>query len=241
VHSTSPPWWVTWISQDGLKTSTRPRLAACQPPQVHCPGIFHRFPLSRATGNPKPLALSPRPLRGEHSPPRDREEEGPPVSVRYLSPCSSAQPQRFQAVWGAGWPLAVQFSRRSWPLTKRCGLASTFTHGTSARGWRRAQHPGAIRLPPTGQGIAWARVPRRAEPTLDEEPQGGGGRAVGAACHALVQPPVPRLHAADLQRAVLQQPGPAVPRPRRLPVPAPRQVVGHVAENRAGHDHVLAR
>lgn len=80
-----------------------------------------------------------------------------------------------------------------------------------------------------------------AKPTLDEEPQGGGGRAMGALCHTLVQAPVPWLHVDDLQGAVLQQPGPALPWLCHLPIPAPGQVVGHIPKDHAGHDHILAR
>lgn len=162
-------------------------------------------------------------------------------SPGYLSSCCRAQPQRFQVLWGWGWPLAVQFSRSSWPLLKRWGLGSTFTQGASAgfgaglSPWVPFTRP--AKYPP-------GRVPQRSkdeEPTLDEEPQGGGGSAMGALCHTLVQAPVPWLHGADLQRMVLQQPGPAIPWLCCPPIPAPGQVVGHIPQNHAGHDHVLAR
>lgn len=108
-------------------------------------------PSFQSYGSPKPHSLNLYiPTRGAPSL-RDRQDGGSCVPMGYLSSCCSAQPQRFQLVWGSGWPPAVQFSLSSWPLLKRWGLGSTFTHGTSARGWSRAQPMGAIHHPRTGQ------------------------------------------------------------------------------------------
>lgn len=106
-------------------------------------------PSFQSYGCPKPPSLTSYiPARGAPS-----LGEGSWLPRGYLSSCCSGQPQCLQVVWGWGWPPAVQFSRSSWPLLKRWGLGSTFTQGASAQGWGRAQPPGAIHHPPTGQGL----------------------------------------------------------------------------------------
>lgn len=154
-----------WLKNKCMKLG----LAVSQPSQHVGWGSFSAFSF-QSCGQPQaPLPQPKHPCKGTLIPSRTGMTRHP-GPMGHLSSCSRAHPQRFQVVWGGGWPPAVQFSCSSWPLLKCWGLVSTFTHGTSAQGWRRAQPPGTIGCPPTGQGSACAKVPHGAEPTLDEEP-----------------------------------------------------------------------
>lgn len=110
---------VTWIRQDSLKINTG------NEGQQHAKHLRSlgwdtaMSPSLQSYGSPKPPSLSLyTPARGAPSL-QDRQDGGSQVPRGYLSSCCSAQPQRFQVVWGGGWPPAVQFSRSSWPLLKR--------------------------------------------------------------------------------------------------------------------------
>lgn len=146
-----------WLKNKHMKL----RLAECQPSQAQGVGVLQCPPPSRAMGNLNLLSLNQYiPVKGAH-PWWDGEDGGTQIPMGYLSPCSSAHPQRFQVMLGRGWPPAVQFSRSSWPLPKRWGLASTITHGASAWGWRRAQPSGAITTHSWGEaspGPEWGKT-----------------------------------------------------------------------------------